>query len=73
MSEVEMSSEIKVVYTIPELARMLRISRFRVARLLKASNVQTRRSGRSILVFLSEIKKALPELWESMQEQADLD
>ena len=52
------------VYSVPELAELVGITRFAMARLLQSAQVPLWRSGRKHLVFLAELKRAFPVLWE---------
>jgi hypothetical protein len=59
--------EVRAVYSLPELARVANITADRMRRLLRASGVQMLRSGRNLLVPLSEIEQKIPPLWQSIQ------
>jgi sulfite reductase beta subunit-like hemoprotein len=58
--------EVKAVYTVPELALAANTTRFRMARLLASYRVNTLRSGRAVLVPVSELKDKVPDLWASI-------
>ena len=66
-------SQIKVVYSIPELAKVVGVSRFAMGRMLEMAKVEVHRSGRRRLVMLAELKPAMPTLWASIQEYAGLE
>jgi hypothetical protein len=57
----------QLVYSIARLAKLGGVSRFLLRRLLKASGVTFVRSGRTVLVPLSEIEEKLPTLWNSFR------
>jgi hypothetical protein len=58
--------DLRALYSLPHLADAARVSRFKLLRLLRANEVVLLRSGRLLLVPLSEIEKRLPALWESL-------
>jgi hypothetical protein len=62
--------ELRAVYRIPELARLAGISRWRMRRLLEEGGVELSRSGRMRLVYLADVQRALPVLWESLMQRA---
>ncbi len=57
---------VQALYTIPALARVAKVTRYLLRRLLLASGVQLLRSGRLIYVPLSEIERKIPPLWQSI-------
>jgi hypothetical protein len=57
---------VQALYTIPALARVAKVTRYLLRRLLLASGVQLLRSGRLIYVPLSEIERRIPPLWQSI-------
>ena len=61
-------SHLKVSFSVPELARLAGMSRWAMGRLLRTAGVVIHRSGHKRVVFLSEVKRALPALWESVDE-----
>lgn len=63
-------AKLKACYTLSELASMSGISRWRVRRLLERNGVAIAKSGSDRVVFLSALKKALPELWDSILERS---
>lgn len=64
----------QAVYTVPELARMMGVDRFRCRRILDQVHVPIQRGkrGQPGLVFLSDIKAMAPAVWESLEEAAHL-
>lgn len=62
---------VKPIYTVPELARMLGISRFRATTLLRRVGVPIQ-PGDPRMVYLSDIKACAPEIWTSMEEAAHI-
>ena len=59
--------EVRALYPLPELAIVANVSADRLRRLLRASGVEMLRSGRNLLVPLSEIERKIPPLWESIK------
>lgn len=58
---------LKVAYTIPELAKMAGISRWKMARLLEANGVKLHKAGaKKRTVLLSQIRQCFPDLWDSL-------
>jgi len=68
-----MGAKLKACYTIPELAELAGISRWRVRRLLEKNGVQLGRNGSDRVVYLSALKRALPDLWDSILDRAAYD
>jgi phage antirepressor YoqD-like protein len=64
--------EFRAAFTIPQLAKLANISRHRLARMLREAGVQLHPCGRARMVFLAEIKRAMPALWESIEEYGNL-
>jgi len=62
---------VKPIYTVPELARMMGISRQRAARLLARAKVPIH-VGMPGIVYLSDIKACAPEIWTSLEEAAHI-
>jgi hypothetical protein len=62
--------KVKALYTIPELAALAHCSRFRMARLLETHGVQVLRSGRAVLVPLSELEYKVHPLLEAIEAAA---
>jgi len=56
----------RVVVTIPELAELAGISRWRMRRMLIASGAKFEAVGRSSVVCTSELERAMPRLYESL-------
>ena len=65
-------SPLKVAYSVPQLARLAGMSRWSMVRLLRSAGVTLHRIGHKRLVFLSEVRRALPALWESLDEYESL-
>lgn len=63
---------IQAFYTLPELAEGSGISRFKLRRMLESKGITFERSGRSLLIGLSELERKYPELWESIKNAAFL-
>jgi hypothetical protein len=63
----------QALYTIPELADLVGISRWRLRRLLERADIEMHRSGRIRVVYLSSISQALPELWQSIVARREID
>jgi len=63
-------AQLKAAYSIPELAEMAGMPRGKVRRMLDSNGVQLRRNGRVYVVFLSALRRALPDLWDSIQDRA---
>lgn len=63
--------EFKATYTVPELGRLMGVSRFRALRLLKRIRVPIQ-EGSPGIVFLADLKLAAPALWSSLEEAAHL-
>jgi excisionase family DNA binding protein len=57
--------EVKVVYSVTELAELTGLSRFTMHRWLKRERVHTIRIGRKILVPFLSFRAAFPEVWEA--------
>ena len=53
-------------YRLSELMELTESRRNRLVRLLHRAGIETRRSGRVRLVFLSDIEARMPELWRSL-------
>lgn len=68
----ERSLPIQAFYSLPELADASGISRFKLRRMLESKGITFERSGRSVLVGLSELEKKYPELWDSIKIAASL-
>lgn len=64
--------KLKAAYSIPELAEMSGLDVDRVRRILKSNGVTLSRNGRVYLVWLSDLKRCLPDLWESIQERLSI-
>lgn len=62
----------RAVYTVPELATLAGISRWRMGRLLATNGVRFRRIGFRRTVLLSDLRLAFPELWDSILDREAL-
>jgi hypothetical protein len=63
---------LKAAYGIPELAEMGGMRPDQVRRLLVSNGVKLSKNGRIYVVFLSELKRALPDLWESILDRLEV-
>jgi len=61
-------AELKAAYSIPELAEMMNRDRHWVRRWFEAQGARLDRNGRAITICLSEIRRAWPAAWESIQD-----
>ena len=64
----KLKPQFRAVYSIAELAALANVSRFVMGRLLVSAHVPMHRQGIRRLVFLADIKRKLPVLWESIEE-----
>jgi hypothetical protein len=60
------SSALKPLYTLRELVKLARMSRYRVCQLLEDHDVKRITAGRASYIPLSEIKEKLPTPWRSL-------
>jgi len=67
-SKPQRGLSIKPLYTIGDLADATGIDRFSVRRLLEKNGVEWVRSGRSLLIPISELKEKLRNVWDSIVE-----
>jgi hypothetical protein len=58
--------EVRALYSIAELARFAHVTTYRLRRVLRANGIVLVRSGRALLVPLSEIEAKIPPLWKSL-------
>ncbi len=58
--------DLKPCYTVEELARLLHLPERRTVRLLKRLKVLPPKPGREPLVWLADLKKLAPDMWESL-------
>ena len=63
---------LRAVFSVTELAQMAGISRHAMSRMLKATAVPIRRTGHKRHVFLSDLRIAMPYLWQSMRDLRSL-
>ena len=61
-----MSVELKPLYSIAELAKLFRLHRNQVVRLLESADVQFTMVGNRRHVALEEIQAKLPAVWNSV-------
>ena len=60
--------ELRAILSVPELAALANVSRFVMGRLLVAAGVPMHRRGIRRLVYLADLKRRIPVLWESIEE-----
>lgn len=58
----------KAFYTYSELGELLHITRWKATAFVKAKQIPVDRIGNVFIVWLSELKKACPELSASLEE-----
>ena len=63
--------EVKAVYTVPELGRMMGVNKKRLTRLLKRMHVPVQ-PGCPGIVLLADLKVMAPAVWSSLEEAAHL-
>jgi AraC-like DNA-binding protein len=64
---------LRAAYTVPELARMMGLSPWRLTRILQAQGVTITSVGRSRIVFLEALRRAAPDAYRSLVAMRDLD
>ncbi len=64
--------EVQALYSIAALARAVNVSTFTLRRLLRSNGVELVRGGRALFVPLSEIRRKIPPLWESLRAAEEL-
>jgi hypothetical protein len=64
--------DVRPFYTVTELARAGKVSRFLMRRLLRSNGITFLRAGRSQYVMLTEIREKIPSLWESLRLAEEL-
>jgi hypothetical protein len=57
---------VKAVYKIPELAELAGVDRHMMRRLLDRNGVTLERIGTDFIVYLSHIRVAMPDLYDSI-------
>lgn len=62
-------AKLQAWYTIAELRELTGRSRWEVRGLLKSKGVELSKSGRKDIVYLVALKRALPDLWDSILER----
>ncbi len=60
--------ELRAILSVPELAALANVARFVMGRVLAAARVPMHRRGIRRLVYLADLKRKLPVLWESIEE-----
>jgi hypothetical protein len=63
--------ELSAILTVPQLARMANVSRYRMARALAHAGVPFRRLGKDRRIYLSDLRALAPDLWLSIREYQD--
>jgi hypothetical protein len=58
--------EVRVFYSVAELARAGNVPAYRLLRLLRRNGVTFLSAGRALYVTLTEIRRKIPPLWESL-------
>ena len=58
--------EVQALYSIPALARVAKVTRQAMRRLILSNGLSLVRAGRTVLVPLSEIQRKLPLVWDSL-------
>lgn len=64
--------ELKPSYSVAEMASLLRMPAHRARRLLEKLGVLSADGGRTRVVWVSALRKAAPEVWDSIVEVHDL-
>lgn len=59
--------QVRMFYSVAELARAGNVPTYRLLRLLRRSGVTFLRAGRAYYVTLDEMQQRLPSLWRSLQ------
>jgi hypothetical protein len=59
--------EVQALYSVAALARAANLTTYTLRRVLQANRVQFVRGGRALFVPLSEIRRRIPSLWESLR------
>jgi hypothetical protein len=57
----------QALYSIPALARVAGVTRYKLRRVLLAAGVRLIRAGRALYVPISEIEAKIPPLWQSIR------
>jgi hypothetical protein len=71
--KTEQPTLFQTMYSVTELAMLAGVSRYRMGRFLAANGLRPYLSGKGRrVVLLAQIKKVMPELWESIEERAFL-
>jgi hypothetical protein len=61
------SLEVRIFYSVAELARAGNVPTYRLLRLLRRNGITFLRAGRAFYVTLDEIQRKIPPLWKSLQ------
>ncbi|HEY3820253.1 MAG TPA: hypothetical protein VGL81_23975 [Polyangiaceae bacterium] len=64
--------DVRAFYKVAELARVARVSTYRLLLLLRRNDLHFLRAGRAYLVSMSEVRRKIPPLWESLQLAEEL-
>jgi len=64
--------EVRAFYSVPALAQIANVSADMMRRLLRTNRLELLRVGRVLLVPLSEIRKKVPPLWDSLRAAEEL-
>ena len=64
--------QVRVFYSVAELARAGNVPTYRLLRLLQRNGVTFLRAGRAYYVLLDEIRRRIPPLWRSLRAAEDL-
>ncbi len=59
--------EVRIFYSVAELARAGNVPTYRLLRLLRRNGIAFLRAGRAFYVTLDEIRHKIPPLWKSLQ------
>mgnify|MGYP001545818214 CR=1 FL=1 len=62
-------AKLQAWYTMSQLKDLTGRTRWEVRGLLRASGVEFSKSGRKDIVYLVALKRALPDLWDSILER----
>lgn len=60
---------LKAIYSIPELAELADVTRWRMERMLVGRGVVFSNSGRTRYVTLSELEKKFRDVWDSIKQR----
>ena len=57
---------LQLIYTPTQLAQLTGISRWQAIRLVEQAGIPWQRNGRNRFIYLSQLKEALPLVWDSL-------